>query len=157
MGLDMYLTARRSVGFRDPDPLKTQLKAINLDTHHGMDVEAIEYEAMYWRKANHIHNFFVKNCQDGVDDCRRSWVSDSVLVDLVARCDAILSEDDPYERDQKAIELLPTQEGFFFGGTDLGEYYYDEVKRTRAEVAALLQMAEDAPEENWSFYYQSSW
>ena len=29
-------------------------------------------EMIYWRKANAIHNWFVENCQEGVDELSRS-------------------------------------------------------------------------------------
>ena len=30
------------------------------------------YQIGYWRKANHIHKWFVDTCANGVDDCNRS-------------------------------------------------------------------------------------
>ncbi len=48
MGLDMYLMNVRN---------EEKIKAENF------------IEVGYWRKANQIHNWFVKNVQGGVDDC----------------------------------------------------------------------------------------
>ncbi|NLK92374.1 MAG: hypothetical protein GX273_04465 [Bacteroidales bacterium] len=40
-------------------------------------------EIMYWRKANEIHNWFVENVQNGVDDCGYYEVSIDQLYDLM--------------------------------------------------------------------------
>ena len=34
--------------------------------------------SIYWRKANAIHGWFVKNAQQGIDDCRTYSVDTSV-------------------------------------------------------------------------------
>ena len=50
-----------------------------------------------------------------------------------------------------APELLPTQEGFFFGSQEYDEDYFDEVART-------YDMLKDIKEEPYvEYYYQSSW
>jgi len=52
-----------------------------------------------------------------------------------------------------AKELLPTQEGFFFGSTDYDEYYMDDIVRTRDILKKELEAEED-----WgSYYYEASW
>ena len=55
----------------------------------------------------------------------------------------------------KAEELLPTTSGFFFGGTDYDEYYFNEVKRTIEELRPYIQDMEK--EDNSYFVYQASW
>jgi len=42
--------------------------------------------AVYWRKANAIHKWFVDNLADGVDDCRPLWVSTDHLKELFLTC-----------------------------------------------------------------------
>lgn len=100
----------------------------------------------YWRKANHIHAWFVKNVQNGVDDCDSYIVSREHLIALREACVRIISETIILNPQigclQKAIEadwnleikvpkkmcqeLLPTQSGFFFGDTGYnGSYIYD--------------------------------
>lgn len=64
MGLDMYLYKRTYVENNDVEVLDT-------DTHERKTYNKVSYiiqEAMYWRKANAIHQWFVKNIQDGKDD-----------------------------------------------------------------------------------------
>ena len=157
MGLDMYLIARQNVGFREEDPLKTRLADAGLMPYRNMVCLGIDYEAMYWRKANAVHQFFVDHCQGGVDDCRRAYVGEVVLNDLIHRCKAILAEQDPQERDSLAMELLPPQAGFFFGTTALSDDYYFALKRTYQELEKVLEKTSAARSEHWEFYYQSSW
>jgi hypothetical protein len=51
-----------------------------------------------------------------------------------------------------AHELLPTQEGFFFGGTDYDEWYVQDLKDTVMQIDRALGLGEE-----WNFEYQSSW
>jgi len=50
-----------------------------------------------------------------------------------------------------AQELLPTTEGFFFGGTDYDQYYYQDLVDTKKILEDALK------EEGGEFEYQSSW
>lgn len=51
----------------------------------------IEYTAMYWRKANAIHNWFVQNVQSGNDDCGHYDVSKDDLITLRDLCDIVIA------------------------------------------------------------------
>jgi hypothetical protein len=60
-------------------------------------------------------------------------------------------EDGKYIKDPSvARELLPTGSGFFFGGTDYDEYYYNDLVETQKMLEELLL------EEDGEFYYRSS-
>ena len=76
MGLDMYLTASRYFwDFKDIDKQKAAKVAELFPELDGKRVKTIEVEVGYWRKANAIHNWFVQKCQEGVDECQKTWVS----------------------------------------------------------------------------------
>lgn len=104
-------------------------------------------EVGYWRKANAIHKWFVDNCQDGIDDCRDSYVSASQLEELCDTCERVLSDH------TLAEELLPSESGFFFGSTEYDEYYYNDLKYT----VELINRVLDKYGDNYSYVYQSSW
>lgn len=148
MGLDMYLTAKKYVSQYDNTELKTELNRITESFRNGFDPIYIEFEAIYWRKANQIHNWFVKNIQDGVDDCKQYYLDSNTLQDLYDTIMKVLSDH------TLAHTLLPTDSGFFFGSTDYDEFYYKQLERTRDELKRILDS--NAMEE-LSFYYQSSW
>jgi hypothetical protein len=135
-------------------------------------------ELGYWRKANHIHTWFVNNVQDGQDDCSWYPVTQDKLRELHSICvrlrdGLILKEGEVnngysirpggekvyhkelgkvIENPELAEELLPTQSGFFFGSTDYDEYYIDDIKHTIEVLEPLL--SEDDPGD---IYYHSSW
>jgi len=112
-------------------------------------VSYIVEEVMYWRKANAIHSWFVENCQNGVDECQESYVSREQLEELASICEEVAKT--------KNTSLLETQSGFFFGGTEYDEYYFDECKETAKGLRNLL--AEETPEDcsSGNFYYEASW
>lgn len=121
MGLDMYLTIK---------------------TDHG------DFEAAYWRKANQIHDWFVQNVQDGVDECDEYPVTPGELMILVETCQKVLADRDLAE------ELLPTTSGFFFGSTDYDQYYFDDLEATVEKITVALDRYSGI---GTQFYYQASW
>ena len=149
MGLDMYLTAEKYLSdYTEADqPLKSQLNEMAVPAGLKGKLNRIRAEAAYWRKANAIHDWFVRECQDGVDECQSTWVTREKLGELVMLCKQIL------DNRKLASELLPTASGFFFGSTEYDEWYYDDLKRTVDMLEPLL--AEEY--EDWDFHYQSSW
>jgi hypothetical protein len=154
MGLDMYLKKKTYIGAEyehrqvkgtvkitaGGNPVKINFKRIS---------EIVE-SVGYWRKANHIHKWFVENCQDGVDDCREAYVNKEQLEELLAICKKVKASKG---EKQKAMAELPTQEGFFFGGTEIDGYYFEEVDRTIKIIEGLFKEGIEGSE----IYYQSSW
>jgi hypothetical protein len=57
------------------------------------------------------------------------------------------------ENKKLAKELLPTAEGFFFGGTEYDDWYFETLQDTVDMIEPLLT-DEYA---DWDFHYQSSW
>jgi hypothetical protein len=109
-------------------------------------VNEIVAEALYWRKANAIHAWFVKNVQNDVDDCGNYYVDRDQLQALRDLCKEVLADQ------SKASELLPSQSGFFFGGVDYDEWYFADLERTVKEIDEVLAWPAD-----WEFEYHSSW
>lgn len=105
-----------------------------------------------WRKANHIHKWFVDCVQDGEDDCEKYEVTKSNLLDLKAVCEEVLSLKGKDE--SKIEEILPTQGGFFFGSTTYDEYYFSDVEAT---IEIINKVLETTDFEKELVVYQSSW
>jgi hypothetical protein len=114
----------------------------------------------YWRKANAIHNFFVQECQDGVDECQLSIVRKTHLKDLLKRCKKAISVKDIYLndgilKDGEGIEdYLPTTSGFFFGGTEFNEWFFNDVEETIELVEKVLKETDFKTQ---VICYRSSW
>lgn len=109
-------------------------------------------EIGYWRKANHIHKWFVDNVQDGEDDCEKYEVTKSNLLDLKDVCEEVLTLKGKDEG--KIEEILPTTSGFFFGGTVYDEYYFSGIEET---IRIINNVLETTDFEKELVVYQSSW
>lgn len=163
MGLDMYL-------------LRTDKSNLNNDDDNLCDIG-------YWRKANQIHKWFVDNVQDGIDDCEYYEVSKDKLGELLKVCKEVLDYSELIDGEtkeahvlkqinghacivnemyvekvikdsSKAKELLPTQEGFFFGGVEYDEWYLQDIKDT---IEIIQQVFEETDFETEKIVYTSSW
>ena len=153
MGLDMYFTARRTFwNYKDGDEEKAkQVQALFPELPKDFDIETsgtqVSVNFGYWRKANAIHNWFVKNVQGGKDDCQESWLSPDDMLKLLDTVNKVLRDT------TLAPDLLPTADGFFFGGTEYSEWYWRDIEYTKK----LLEKALDPALKDWHFYYQASW
>lgn len=186
MGLDMYLRAETYVGGWDHMPAadKAKFKAIAdavgiVPTERSPSFN-VEATVGYWRKANAVHAWLVKNVQKGVDDCRKYYVSKEKLVELRADCMKVLESAEtvpakvpngmvfdangvtPLVRDGEAMtnpgmvaaKVLPTASGFFFGSTNYDEYYLQDLRDT---VKIIDRVINDPALNGWDISYQSSW
>lgn len=145
MGLDMYLTARLHVYDMTGD-IKIEK---NNEPYFECDmsiVSSIELQVAYWRKANQIHNWFVKNIQEDVDDCGTYYASREKLDELLKICKRVL--------ETKNSDELPPCWGFFFGSTDIDQWYWEDITATIEQIEAAL---ENPLFNHCSFYYHSSW
>ena len=151
MGLDMTLTVKTGKGEKE----------------------------IYWRKANHVHKWFVDNVQDKKDDCGEYKVEVSKLKELLKICkkikaDAIMKkgkikegmilnkergwkniikDGEIIKNPKLAKKLLPTAEGFFFGSFDYDQYYMNIIDHT---IKELTKIFEEYKKET-TFTYNSSW
>lgn len=154
MGLDMYLTAERYMSkyfdAADSEKITAINEIFNVEGEEDGDygAQSVIFKVAYWRKANAIHQWFVDNVQDGVDECQKAYVSREQLQTLVDLCKEIIA--DP----KKARETLPTASGFFFGSTDYDDYYIQDLQYTADRISKILA---DSAFEKADFYYQSSW
>ena len=110
----------------------------------------IRYQIGYFRKFNALHSYIVKTFADGIDECQ-----DIILYkEDVEQIKKVLDEVLEANTEEKAKELLPTQSGFFFGGTDYDEYYFEDVK----DAADLMQSFLDNFDfEKYQLIYEASW
>ena len=147
MGLDMYLTAEKYV-YSDEQPKINAVLADAGFNAKNKPVRSISVEIMTWRKANQIHQWFVEQVQQGTDDCKRYYVPIEKLQALVDVCQKVLVDR------SLARELLPTQEGFFFGSYEYDDMYFVDIQETLEFLVPVIRGQDWA---DWDFYYQSSW
>jgi hypothetical protein len=181
MGLDMYLYKKTYVQQwkhnKPEDQFKVTVKRGG-KAYKAIDPKLICYvteQVGYWRKFNALHNWFVNECAEGVDDCKDVYVSETKMEELYevlhkvqsslllspkktlsvkagwgANGD-IMEDIEVFSDTSVAEELFPSASGFFFGGTEYGEYYLEQVGKTIELVESLLA------EPGGDFYYQASW
>jgi len=151
----MYLTAKKYHSNADwrPESEKAEFGRLKQQSGVATVIDAVdlpfiyvEVSVGYWRKVNAVHSWFVDNCQGGEDDCRTSYVSREQLQELKDQCEKVIAN--PKDAD----ELLPTQSGCFFGGTEYDEWYFEGLKETVEIVDRALAMPDE-----WEFEYHSSW
>lgn len=150
MGLDMYLEKSTYIGAYYPHRKITGLIGlaenevpipIKLER-----VSEITEQIGYWRKADAIHNWFVQNCADGVDDCKPVFVTRNQLETLLALVREAM------ENKTEFHPGLPTITGFFFGETDDLEWYHNDLAKTERILVEALQEPD-----NCEFIYRASW
>lgn len=159
MGLDMYLIKR-----------KKDIKS--------NDFWNFNHELIYWRKANQIHKYFCDNGEE-IEEEVVYKLSKEILEDLLNKCDYILEivktkkgeiqngmrwENGKWEpilqegieiiNQDEIEEVLPTQEGFFFGSTNYDEFYLNDIKYTKDRLEEVLK---EVNFENDDVYYLASW
>ena len=174
MGLDMYLSARRYVsgwestfassekaaqdGRKEVELFDSILDTFGLD-REDITVElpsaTVSIEVAYWRKANAIHNWFIENVAGGVDNCEPVRVDREQLNTLVRTLGDVLGLRHSGEESGISIEdLLPTQDGFFFGSTEYNDYFWENVQWTYDKLVSIT----DSPKfDGFDFVYQASW
>lgn len=151
MGLDMCLNKKS----------KTVCPHCGQEIKNSITTE----EVAYWRKANAIHKWFEDNCADGnIENCTDYYVSKEQLEELLNICKRVNAASklvqgkvsDGYRfKDGKEVpmyrigmviedpsvaqELLPTQDGFFFGNTSYDEEYLENIRDTIKKIAEILE------------------
>lgn len=145
MGLDMYLNKELFLTSDNGGSIEVKACGNGLQerifTVDLSKVTTITERVAYWRKANQIHNWFVNNVQNGVDDCKTYTVRFEKLMELKELCFKALQTKDS--------SLIPPKEGFFFGSTEVDDYYWLDIYDTYEALKDL--------DSNGMYSYQSSW
>lgn len=105
-------------------------------------------EAIYWRKANAIHNYIIQQHADGIDECQPISLNREDLHILSRLCRLLVF----FRNERLNAMILPTTSGFFFGSLEYDEYYYEDLQYTADKIDEALK--DESAEE---FEYQASW
>lgn len=156
MGLDMYLDKELYVSEFDKNGDAEKIaKVYSLfgikDMSENYKHFSIKFPAIYWRKSNQIHSWFVSNVQHGEDDCRGYDVDVDDLRKLLGVVKAQLNN-------KKKIILEPSK-GFFFGSYEIDEWYWKDLERTKTDLEREVKFVEDEAKlgRHWNYEYRASW
>jgi len=159
MGLDMYLKADKYVGGwnhstdEEKATFKQILKAVGaegLSTPESPGIN-VSTTVAYWRKVNAVHSWFVRELAKGVDACQQIYVTVEDMEKLIATCEKALAL---YEAGnlEEAGESMAPKAGFFFGDTEIDEWWAEGLKDTIKQLEPLLEVGDE-----FDFFYQASW
>jgi hypothetical protein len=117
----------------------------------GLDMYLYEkqvHEVAYWRKANAIHGWIINNT-GAVDDCTPIHLTKMDIVQLRDDCQKVIDEGTL----ETALELLPPASGFFFGSTEVDDWYWQDIKDTLEKLNTVIDESVD----DAMFEYLASW
>jgi hypothetical protein len=180
MGLDMYLSRKTYIGGNyEHNEISGSINITKQGKTLVFDLKklvCIEESVAYWRKQNHIHQWFVDNCGDGEDNCQEISVDDDDFKKLLDSAKKVIESLDStsthtekikigwgngedifddvvvFDNTELAEDLLPTQGGFFFGSTLYDEEYLESLKDL---VVLLNEIIEN--DGDYEYYYSASW
>jgi hypothetical protein len=162
MGLDQYLWRKKCGDIYDfkkdyPECTAKKLTIKVISEFADGDIKEKEYTVenpkhdgsilipqAYWRKANAIHGWILRNTVgEDNDNCQPIEIEGIQLVDLINDCKTVLADH------TKAKDLLPVMEGFFFGSYEYDEWYFEDLENTIKQLEGI--------EPTDSFVYRASW
>lgn len=126
MGLDMYLGARNQTG---------------------------EYQELgYWRKANAVHGWFVRECAGGVDECQEIIVPRDYLSRLRADCNnALANRENAVPNDiTTRVHTQPPN-----SGQELMDFIMNEMKAQQENIGTTL-VSDDPLQPIAGFFFGST-
>lgn len=148
-------------------------------TYPNIKPERVSYiteEVMYWRKSNQIHGWFTSNGTVLTEEVLYRLTLDD-LKNLLDTCKQVLGvlnkskmktvqvrsgwsggeemfvDVEVYDCEEEIMELLPPTQGFFYGSSDINEYYKEEVEETIQFLEKEIPLCTDDDE----FEYYASW
>lgn len=151
MGLDMNLHRKVYNLKVQPSDEKTEKanKIINEGQHDGEVRFVSDVSVCYWRKFNALHKYFFDNFGKGDEDnCVDMYLEVEDLRKLLALLQDLrkqIKQDEEGTVINKEVceDILPTQDGFFFGDTTYDKYYVMDIDDTIKALSAVIKDHED--------------
>ena len=94
-------------------------------------------EVHYWRKANSMHNWILKETGTSPDfnaGDNGIELTKDMLVKFVEQAETVLRD----RSDETSAKLIPSCSGFFFGDTAYDEWYYKDIEDTAEKFKQLI-------------------
>ena len=122
MGLDMYLYAEKNISQYDYETKDGKMSRVDNPEYDKANAFMSnmpngEYGGItitkcvaYWRKANAVHGWIVRNCANGVDECQRIYMSREDLLKLREACHIGLKTRDNAEPDDPMNDTIMLSE-----------------------------------------------
>lgn len=99
-----------------------------------------------FRKHNYLFRW-VENRVGDIENEETYYLEKQDIQDLLDTINEVLDDH------SKAKELLPTQEGFFFGSTEYDDYYFEDLEYAKDKLSAMLDDWEEGEQaEFWAWW-----
>lgn len=131
---------------KEDDPAIAEFLPLYTPFESMPDYKSIFKQVAYWRKFNALHQWFVTHVQLGIDNCGLYELDQDVL----RSCHDTLEE----AFYKKNHYILPPTQGFFWGSTEIDDYYWNNVEEAIQTISSLIDNTDWATER---LFYQSSW
>ena len=132
MGLDINVTKiAKTMVKTNTNSWKDYEKLI--DELNDIDCENFEFLA-YFRKVNFLFEFFSGSLNE---EETTAVITRGEMEELIEKCEFVLNNRD------KASEILPTCDGFFFGSLDYDDYYFESVAKVLLSFQVILENYSD--------------
>jgi len=110
-------------------------------------------EIFYWRKFNALHGFIVDTFANGVDECQTIEIGKSgvrQIADALKKTLAMLNSKKGFCEDKLPVKPVG---GFFFGSTDIDDYFKSDVD----EAAKFFNKLFGELTDDDTVFYEASW
>lgn len=149
MGLDMYYYRRLYA------PSSFDAQVVTVDgkevpkENNSMFSRSTTEMVGYQRKANAVHNWFVQNLADGVDEHQKIPLHKDAVVALIEQIDFALATG----------EGMDPVSGFFFGSQKKDEYWKQDLEQAKSIATWLLKDMEESAFSSVliEWWYEASW
>jgi len=138
MGLDMNLYKKHY--------LTDQERTVVEDTLKIKAPRFVTSEVAYWRKAFEVHEWFVNNCENEVENCGEAYISKEKLLSLLESCKKILAAKGTQNEQKVAKELLPDPDETY------GAWYWEDIEETVKQLSSIEDGCSDD-----DYYYIPWW
>ena len=114
---------------------------LDIKISHGKD-------SYYFRKYNWLYGWVRRKLKlPEIKNCEHYKLHRSMVNDLIGDISNVLSDH------SLAKKVLPTEDGFFFGSTEIDSWYYKELTDAKEQLTQLLaKMIDGEPADFWSWY-----
>ena len=102
----------------------------------------------YFRKYNWLYSWVRRKLKlPELKNCEHYKLTRPMVNDLIDDITKVLSDHSLAEK------LLPTEDGFFFGGTEYDDWYFEDLTDAKEQLTQLLtKMIDGEPADFWSWY-----
>lgn len=101
----------------------------------------------YFRKVNFLVAYF-RDRGYNVENLELVLITKDDIIELLDRCNKVL------ENPSLAENLLPTEDGFFFGNTDYCQEYFEDLRKVKEYLVEELLPQFDTLYEDEKIYFQ---